>query len=344
MSSDRELETELRQVAERFDQAFPALPQLSRSIMLRAEREPGDRSGGRLRLVTELALAGLLVLGAIGLGIAFSRGRIMPVTPTLPASSARVTATASSPSPRPSLPAAVVNEAGLMNVANLITPEHLQAQLGSTRLTVIGIYADPVRTIVFFRVDPEANYSPWRVGVGVYDAQGFINDHNSGSGGVAGGDHFVARNAGPQVASDGLAHLRIVTSAASLAQISAGQPGETASFSVTLRVPPAMSLPAPGPFRAGSWTVTVEKLEATPAVVDLQALVAGATPEAFQAARVTLVDTAGHPLREVVGGTGLAGRIYYQWVRPTAAGIYHLRIEAPGGTRTITIDLPALSG
>ena len=144
----------------------------------------------------------------------------------------------------------------------------------------------------------------------------------------------------------------------SLAQISAGQPGETASFSVTLRVPPAMSLPAPGPFRAGSWTVTVEKLEATPAVVDLQALVAGATPEAAQAARVTLVDPAGHPLRGVSAGTALAGpkqppntsnnantRIYYQWVRPTAAGIYRLRIEAPGGgTRTITIDLPALSG
>jgi len=79
MSRNRGLEGRLRQAGRTFEVAFPAFPQLSRSIMRRVEREPRARSGGRLRFISEAALAAGFVLVAIALGIAISRAHPAPV-------------------------------------------------------------------------------------------------------------------------------------------------------------------------------------------------------------------------------------------------------------------------
>jgi hypothetical protein len=96
----------------------------------------------------------------------------------------------------------------------------------------------------------------------------------------------------------------------------------------------------------------VEKLEATPAVIHLQAVFAGATPDAIGMSTLNLVDASGHLLREVAGDAGVTvpkqqlnssnyanTRVDYQWIRPVAGGTYQLRLQGPGGTRTIFITL-----
>jgi len=79
---------------------------------------------------------------------------------------------------------------------------------------------------------------------------------------------------------------------------------------------------------------------------------AGATPDAIGMSTLNLVDASGHPLREVAGAAGVTvpkqqlnssnyanTRVNYQWMRPVAGGTYQLRLQGPGGTRTIVITL-----
>jgi hypothetical protein len=343
MPRNQELETRLGEVAHDFDRAFPARPQLSRMIMLRVDREPqtGRRAGQRL--VAELAVTGLLLVGGAALAIAMAHARSLPTANSQPAASVKPSV---APPLRASLPDEDLRAAGLTNVAALITPENQQGQIGDQTIRLIGSYADPARTVLFFRYAPNAGIPMVRLN----DAQGLLNAGGSADGGIA-GDYITAVDTGPRPSADGLGHLtgtfRLMPGSNGVAP-----PVGQWSFSLAVKIQPATSLPAPTPFPLGSWTVTVEKLEATPAVIHFQAMFAGAKPEAIGMSTLSLVDASGRSLREVAGEAGLTApkeqlnastdtntRVNYQWMRPAAGGTYQLRVQGPGGTRTIFITL-----
>ena len=330
MPHSQELETRLLEVAEEFDRAFPATPQLNRMILLRVDREPqtGRRTGRRL--VAELALTGLLLVGGVALAVAMAHSRSLPTAPSHPAASVKPTA---APPLQASLPDEDLRAAGLTNVAALITAENQQGLIGDQTIRLIGSYADPARIVLFFRTAPNAGIPMVRID----DAHGFLDAGSSGNGGIA-GDFVTALDTGPRASADGLGHLTVT-----LAQW---------SFSLAVKIQPATSLPAPATFALGSWNVTVEKLEATPAVIHFQAVFAGATPDAIGMSTLNLVDASDHPLREVAGAAGVTvpkqqlnssnyanTRVDYQWMRPVAGGTYQLRLQGPGGTRTLFITL-----
>jgi len=343
MPHSQELETRLLEVAEEFDRAFPATPQLNRMILLRVDREPqtGRRTGRRL--VAELALTGLLLVGGVALAVAMAHARSVPTAPSQPAASVKTTA---APPLRAAFPDEDLRAAGLTNVAALITPENQQGQIGDQTIMLIGSYADPARTVLVFRYAPKAGIPMVRID----DAQGFLNAGGSADVGIA-GDYVTTVDAGPRVSPDGLGHLAVTFR---LMPESNGAPPPVGqwSFSLAVKIQPATSLPAPTPFPLGTWNVTVEKLEATPAVIHFQAMFAGAKPEAIQMSTLSLVDASGRSLRDMAGEAGLTApkgqmnasndtntRVNYQWMRPAAGGTYQLHIQAPGGTRTIVITL-----
>jgi hypothetical protein len=127
------------------------------------------------------------------------------------------------------------------------------------------------------------------------------------------------------------------------------------TFSFALKVQPSTPLTAATKqYRLGSWTVTIEVLDATPSVLHLQAVVDGASVEDLGRSFMTLVDPVG---KEFVASNGSASvtvpkqqlnsttykrtRINYQWHRPATAGKYELRFEGGGGQVSIPFDIPA---
>jgi len=343
MPRNQELETRLREVADEFDRGFPATPQLNRMILLRVDRQPqtGRRSGRRL--VAELALTGLLLVGGVALAVTMAHTRSLPTAPLQPAASVKPSAT---PAPQASLPDEDLRAAGLTNVAALVMPEDQQGQIGVQTIRLIGSYADPARTVLFFRYAPNVGTPRVRVS----DAQGPLNAGGSGNGGIA-GDYVTAVDAGARVSEDGLGHLAVIFSLMRGPNAVPPPPGEW-RFSLAVKLQPATALPAPTPFALGKWNVTVEKLEATPAVIHFQAMLAGATPDAIQMSTLDLVDASGRSLREMGGEARLTApktqsnastdnntRVDYQWMRPAAGGTYQLRIQGPGGTRTIVLTV-----
>ena len=204
MPRNQELETQLREVARDFDRAFPARPQLGRMIMRQVEREPqrGRRVGRRL--VAELALTGLLLVGGAALAIAMAQAHSVPAARSQPAASAKPSA----PS-RASLPEEDLRAAGLTKVAALITPEDLQVQSGGHTVSLIGAYADPSRIVLFFRADQVTMDMLTSSNDLLVDyGQGFVMSSGGGRSGVA-GDLVLYRDGRPHVAADGLAHLSI---------------------------------------------------------------------------------------------------------------------------------------
>ena len=342
MSPDQDLETELRETANRFHAAFPQQPWLLKAIAANRGHKEGARRGGRSRIIGELALSGLVLLAVAALAVGIARARGIPATsPPQPATSVSA---ATSTTPAMVYPAGDLAAAGLSGVPQLITPEDLAGKNGGEGVTLIGAYADSARTVLIFRLGQVASLAD----VELYDSQGFMN--GSTSGGVAApGDAVFVLNLGPRVASDGLAHL---SATLGLGPDFQSQPKGTAAFSFALKVQPAIALPAPAHFAMGSWSVTTEKFEATPSVIHFQAVIAGATPEQFQTSIGDVLDASGQALRVIAASAGVTvpkqqlnasnyanTRVDLQWVRPAAGGTYQLRLQAPPGTRTFTFSL-----
>src|SRR6266566_2917902 len=108
---------------------------------------------------------------------------------------------AASPAPQSSeIPAQDLAAAQLTAVASLVDPLHLVAQSGSQRIELIAAYADAARTVLFFRMTPDAGLPM----ASIDDAYGFLNASSSGSRGVP-GDYVFALNAGPRPGIDGIA-------------------------------------------------------------------------------------------------------------------------------------------
>jgi hypothetical protein len=191
----------------------------------------------------------------------------------------------------------------------------------------------------------------------VSDAQGLINAGSSGFGTVS-GDLVEIVEGGSHPGADGLAHLTMtVTSRKPVngpAQVEA-----LWNFSVALPIHAAQEVPAPPPFPLGRWKVTVEVLQVTPVVLNVQALVNGASVPEIGLSTVTLLDPAGAIIGQGCGASITVpktqidspnsplyhnARVYCQFARPSQAGTYRLRFIGGGGTSTIPIPIKAPPG
>jgi hypothetical protein len=253
------------------------------------------------------------------------------------------------------IPAWDLEAAGLTLVADLVTPLQISSTDNGRTITLIAAYADLSRTVLIFRESPDMGLPS----ASVTDAQGPIN-----AGGSAGpvrspgvrGDYYVALDEGARPGADGLAHLAISVSHLTVWTPAGGTVDGSWTFNVALTLQPGRALPAPNQFRLGTWNVTVEKLELTPAVVHLQTVVHGASPGMLvgpgKGAFVELVDAAGNPVRDLSGGAGITvpkgevnpvnylnSRTRDEWLRP-AAGAYWLRFQGGGGR----FEIPVIVG
>ena len=289
-----------------------------------------------------LAIGGSLVLAACG------RATGIPQTTTaLPSLHSASDLVVSHP-----VPAQDLEAAGLTGVTDLVTPLQVASTDNGRTLTLIAAYADAARTVLIFRESPDMGLPS----ASVSDDQGLIN-----AGGSAGpirspgvrGDYYVALDEGAHPGADALAHLAISVSHLTVWTPAGGTVDGNWAFNVALNLQPGHALPAPNQFRLGSWKVTIEKLELTPAVVHLQTVVNGASPPMLvgpgKGAFVELVDAAGNPIRDLGGGAGITvpkqqvnpvnylnSRTRDEWLRPTS-GSYKLRFQGGGGRYEIPL-------
>jgi hypothetical protein len=263
------------------------------------------------------------------------------------------------PQPRPAaspvtqnsvVPAQDLVAAHLTAVASLVQPLHLQAQSGNQRIDMIAAYADAARTVLFFRVTPDAGF-PMAL---IDDAYGFLNASSSGSKGVP-GDYAFVLDAGPRPNIDGIAHLKV-----SISNLQPSGPGGSPiqghwTFSPDVHVQGSQPIGSyPQHFALGSWKVTLEVIELTPSVVHIQALIDGATVGDVEQKFMTLLDPSGHEVVQIAGGASVtvpkaqlnsatykSTRVNDQWERPAMAGTYHLRVEGNNLSHVVNLDIPA---
>jgi hypothetical protein len=253
------------------------------------------------------------------------------------------------------IPALDLQLAGLSGVADLVTPLELSSTDTGRTITLIGAYADTARTVFLFRESPDMGLPNVRVS----DEQGLVSAGGSAAPVHAPGfrgDYYVALDDGIHPGTDGVAHLTLNIAELQIWAPTGGIVEGNWAFNVALKVQPGQALSTPRQFQLGAWKVTIEKLVLTPAVVQLQTLVNGASPVAVvgpgKAAFVELIDAAGNPVRDLGGGASIAvpklqvnpvtyqnARTYDQWLRPPA-GTYRLRFQG-GGAR---FEIPIVIG
>jgi len=247
------------------------------------------------------------------------------------------------------VPAQDLLAAHLAAVASLVQPLHLQAQSGNQQIDLIAAYADAARTVLFFRMTPDAGLPI----ASIDDAYGFLNASSSGSRGVP-GDYVFVLDAGPRPGIDGIAHLKVsITGAQPIG------PGPSIqghwTFAPDVHVQGSQPIGSyPLHFALGSWKVTLEVIELTPSVVHVQALIDGATVGDVEQKFMTLLDSSGHEVRQIAGGASVtvpkqqlnsstykSTRVNDQWERPAAAGKYKLRVEGNNAVHVVDLEILA---
>src|SRR6266704_3147862 len=187
-------------------------------------------------------------------------------------------------------------------------PGRVQAQLKAPRresahpraIELIAAYADAARTVLFFRMTPDAGLPM----ASIDDAYGFLNASSSGSRGVP-GDYVFALNAGPRPGIDGIAHLKVLITGVQPIGPGASTQGHW-TFAPDVHVQGSQPIGSyPLHFALGSWKVTLEVIELTPSVVHVQALIDGATVGDVEQKFMTLVDSSGHEVRQIAGGASV---------------------------------------
>jgi hypothetical protein len=257
------------------------------------------------------------------------------------------------------VPALDLRAAGLSRVAPLVTPFEVRSEDGGRMITLIGAYADPALTVVFLRVTPDAGMP----NLNVTDEQGSMDSTGYSTAGAP-GDYVFVLDSGPRVGSDHTAYLTADVIGLSAPPVLARPPREFKgrwTFTFALPVQPATALPHQSGFQLGSWMVTIEVLELTPAVVHLQALIDGGGVEEVGMgldSTVSLLDESGKPVGIVGLGTATpiskeqlnpttgppnSARVNLLWLRPPAAVTYQLLFRGNGETHTIAITIPALA-
>jgi hypothetical protein len=237
------------------------------------------------------------------------------------------------------IPPGDFDAAGLTTATALVTKFNLEATNGQGKLTLIGAYADPARTVLLFRTTLGRSV-PFDIQVS--DDLGLINASSSGGGGLT-GEYFLALHAGPRPGSDGVAHLTVT------------MPGMTpGTFSLPLKVQPSVAITTvPRQLNVGSWKVTIEAAEITPSVIHIQALIDGASVSDTGPSTLSLVEANGParsaaysasvtvPKQQLTAETYKSTRLNAQWLRLSSAGVYQLRITGGGGTQTLNFQVGA---
>jgi hypothetical protein len=238
------------------------------------------------------------------------------------------------------IPSGDIGSAGLSTATALITQFSLEAANGQGKLTLIGAYADPARTVLFFRTTLDQRSGP--MAIQVADDLGLINASSSAGGALPGWSYF-SLDAGPRPGPGGLAHLTVT------------MPGMTpGTFSLSLKVQRSVAIPeVPRQLNVGSWKVTIEAAEITPSVIHIQALINGASVSDIGSSTLSLIDEYG-PARPVAYGASVtvpkqqltaetykSTRINAQWRRADSAGKYQLSITGGGGTQTFNLQVDA---
>jgi hypothetical protein len=267
---------------------------------------------------------------------------------------------AASPLPLPSpeiggifalIPPGDFDAAGLSNATALVTPFQLNAASGNRKLTLIGAYADPARTVLLFRTNPDFSIPPT---ISISDDQGPINASSSTGGGLT-DEYFFSLDAGPRPGSDGIANLTVTVSGFSPNGPSDGfQPAPgTWSFTLALKVQPSVAIGAvPSQFDLSSWKITTEVAEVTPSVIHVQAVINGASVADINSMTVVLLDSSGTPVNPLISTAGVTvpkeqlnstndniTRVNIHWLRPAAGGNYQLQFTCSGGVRTFSISI-----
>jgi hypothetical protein len=275
--------------------------------------------------------------------------RLVAWHPTVPAGP-RATNTSPPPSASPSIfeqiPPGDFDAAGLSTATALVTPFQLDSANAQGKLTLIGAYADPARTVLLLRTTPDFRLP---IGISVSDGEGVINASSSAGGGLT-GEYYFSLDAGPRVGPDGLAHLTVKVQG-----FPPSHPPGTSTFTLALKVEPSVALAiVPSQFDLGSWNVTIETAEVTPSVVHLRAVINGALVSQISTSTVTLTDSFGQtvnpsvysaavtiPKQQLNSTNSNITRVNDQWERPTTAGVYQLRFAGGGGVHTVDIMIPA---
>jgi hypothetical protein len=254
----------------------------------------------------------------------------------------------------PTVPVADLEAANLGSASNLVTPLRMAASDGSGQV-LIGAYADPTRTVLFFTGKSVAPGPGTYSTMSVFDSHGFLNAGTSAR--RVGSDSFYALDLGPRPDSDGLAHIT-VTNGPPGESLTAPPPSTGWAFRFALKIQSATPLPAAAALQLGSWKVTIEDLSVTPSVIDFQAVIAGASNVQVMpytvAQPITLFDSAGNPISPISADAGITvpklqlnaqnyknTRVHIQWARPATATTYTLRLAANGVVRIITLQIPA---
>jgi hypothetical protein len=305
------------------------------------EVEPHPRAVGLVAAILAIAIIAALF------GPRLLAYRNTQPRPALPPSSVV------SPSPAAAqLPEADLAAAGLGGQGDLVTPLQITKQFGNSPVTVIGAYADPARTVLFFRA-PNSAYPM----VSINDDYGFINASSSGNGGAA-GDYVFILDAGPRPGADGNAHLKVSVTGFQPPAGSSGGSVVPANWTFSFVLPLQQSIlvaAVPQRFLLGTWTVTLEVADATPSVVRAQVLIDGVSVGDIGGNYpVTLVDGSGKPLVQTAASASVTvpkgqldssnykrTRLYAAWKRPALAGTYQLRFEGSGAVVKIPVNIPA---
>jgi hypothetical protein len=319
-----------------------------------------------IRRRTGLAIAGLVAAGFLGGCSPSIAGQPPPGPNGYPPA-------AGCPLPLPSpevggifalIPPGDFDAAGLSSASALVTPCWLNAANGAHKLTFIGAYADPARTVLLFSTNPgqEPCQYPGEYArcftipptISISDDQGSISASSSTGGGLP-DEYFFSLDAGPRPGADGIANLTVTVPGFSPnGPVDGSQPapGEWV-FSLALKVQPSVTIGAvPSQFDLGSWKVTTEAAEVTPSVIHVQTLINGATVADVASTTVVLLDSSGTRVNPVVSTAAVTvpkqqlnstndkiTRVNYQWLRPAAGGTYQLQFAGAGGARTININV-----
>ncbi len=228
--------------------------------------------------------------------------------------------------------------AGLSTASALVTPFQLEVTNAQGKLTLIGAYADPARTVLLLRTTPDFRLP---IGISLSDELGPINASSASGGGLT-GEYYFSVDAGPHPGPDGLAHLTVAVPG-----FPPGHPPGTSTFTLALKVQPSVTLAiVPSQFDLGSWKVTIEAAEVTPSVIHLQAVINDAFVPQIGMSTVTLSDPLGQTVNPSVSSASATTdykvtRINDQWLRPTSAGVYQLHFAGGGGVHTIDIMVAA---
>lgn len=311
------------------------------------EELPERRSQARRRRALALVacLLGLALAGTLLLSGHRPAGAPAPAVRPSPRPSAPAAPTVEPTPAAGALPAGDLDAAGLADVAGLglVQKVDVTAQVGDQTGHLVGVYADPVRTV--FLLDGLTAAGPPNGPILSYTLfQGGDLFRGGLRSGTTPDGVYVSFDGGITPGTDGTASVTLQVAEVALSGSSGpAAPPATGSFAVQVRVLTAVTSPkAPSSLVVGGRTYHVASLLETPDMIGVVLEVDNArvedvtgSPPSRVPAPLTLTDPSGSSLSPVNMSAGLAGsgvQVRGSWVRGPA-GTYRLTVSGPGGAQ-----------